>query len=427
MAFHYSSPPIAKSGSGMSLLLLLTAAACVLLPTAVAADSSSPRILDLSQDFPIGNIDNTDAASLEKYLTRDIRRFLVIDDGEIVMDYQRDTVKDDDIYNLWSATKATMTMIIGSIISSDEYDLSVDDTLGDIFSEESDWREVIDPEELEFKKNITIFELLTMTSGLTFGFESLTDGFSPNPLYPIDFPNAVGINLEESLGTPTYDATLKGTFNYLMCSNILSYVIREVTGMTPMEYVSLDLFPSLGIDVDKIKWNKNLQGVETSLSGLQMTAKDMAKIAQLYLQKGKSAPDKQVVSEEFVNESLTPRDVIMQGEPAICGYVWWYMEFNKTTLPNSIGDGVWCGSGFMGQGFCFNYESKRVIAYQRSNTVYNIGNWFKIMEFGLSAYDRELTWDIPIEVEESGAISISVMMRGAVAMPLLFASLVALF
>ena len=39
-------------------------------------------------------------------------------------------------------------------------------TLGEIFVGESDWSEVTDPEELAFKKNITMYEMLTMSSGL---------------------------------------------------------------------------------------------------------------------------------------------------------------------------------------------------------------------------------------------------------------------
>ncbi len=395
-----------RSAFTKSALSLLSLAAASVVPTTLA---ESPLILDLSQDFPIGNIYNTDAAAFEKNMTRDIRRFLVIEDGEIVMDYQRNTVNDDDIYEIWSATKATMAAIVGTILDSDEYDLSIDDTLGEIFIGDTAWRSIDDPDELAFKQNITIFELMTMTSGL-YQTLSPTEILKPNPLKPIDMTNSAGINFQESLAVPLWNATLE--FFYLSTSNILSYVILEVTGMTPREYAALDFFPSLGIDNDKIYWDQNFGGVEASFSGLAMTTKDMAKIAQLFLQKGKSAPDKQLVSEEFVDEALSRHTGGKYNESF--GYLWRFFEFRTSVytedpvvFPNSIGEGFWCGYGRQGQFFGFNYESKRVVAYQRSNTLYNEENEKLIWELAMAAFDADLTWNVTAEPVESGALSLS--------------------
>eukprot|EP00531_Pseudo-nitzschia_arenysensis_P005395 CAMPEP_0116156788 /NCGR_PEP_ID=MMETSP0329-20121206/23011_1 /TAXON_ID=697910 /ORGANISM="Pseudo-nitzschia arenysensis, Strain B593" /LENGTH=277 /DNA_ID=CAMNT_0003653879 /DNA_START=37 /DNA_END=866 /DNA_ORIENTATION=+ len=261
-------------------LLLLTATS---VPLATVAESTN--IIDLSKPFPIGNANNLAAAEFEnEWVTRDI------DDGEVVVDYQRNTVSDDTIYELWSATKAVTSMIIGTILYSDEYDLSIDDTLGDIFTNAADWSEIEDEEEVEFKKNITIFEILTMTSGL-WQVNPITNPLamiSANPLNPFDPPNTAGVDLAESLAFNEWNATEKGELNYVYTSNILSYVVLAVTGMTPMEYASVDIWPSLGIDPSKIQWDQNFQGVEAAFSNLKMTARDMAKVAQLYLQKGKS-------------------------------------------------------------------------------------------------------------------------------------------
>ena len=137
------------SKSALSLLLLAGASVA---PTALA---DSPRILDLSQDFPVGDLNNQDAIFFEQFLTRDIRRFIVLDDGEVVMNYQRDSVRDDDVYNLWSASKAIMSFFVGTVLFSDQYNLTMNTTLGEIFVGENDWSEVTDLEELAFKKNVT--------------------------------------------------------------------------------------------------------------------------------------------------------------------------------------------------------------------------------------------------------------------------------
>eukprot|EP00531_Pseudo-nitzschia_arenysensis_P012835 CAMPEP_0116133780 /NCGR_PEP_ID=MMETSP0329-20121206/10292_1 /TAXON_ID=697910 /ORGANISM="Pseudo-nitzschia arenysensis, Strain B593" /LENGTH=385 /DNA_ID=CAMNT_0003628441 /DNA_START=1249 /DNA_END=2403 /DNA_ORIENTATION=+ len=381
------SKPSAFAGSSLYLLVLLLLIVAALVPSTLAEESV--KIHDLSKPFPLGNTYNTDAAGFEEYISRDIRRFIVVEDGEIVKEYQRDTVEDESIFDLWSSTKATMSFIIGTIISSDEYDLSIDDTLGDIFTGDNDWNDIVDLDELEFKQNITIFELLTMTSGLIQP-NFLTQFFAGNPAQPFDVPNSAGINLRDSLASPAFDPEMKGKFYYLNTSNILSYVILKITGMTPLEYVSVDVFPSIGIDPDKIKWEKNFQGVETSLSSLSMTGRDMAKISQLYLQRGLAAPGKRLLTEEYVNASLTGYSDWGGWD---YGYLWSYIEFDKDLFPNTIGNGMWCAIGLFRQNYCLNYESKRVVAYQRSNTLLNRGDNEKaLLLLGQAAYSANFTW-----------------------------------
>lgn len=381
-------------------LSLLLFAAIALAPEAAAVETSPPRILDLSKPFPMGNTDNTDAAFFTEVglSRRDIRRFLVIENGDVVVDYQRDNVVDDDAFHLFSATKVVMSMIIGTIISSDEYDLSLDDTLGDLFTGENDWIAIEDPDEVAFKQNVTILELLTMSSGLT-----MTGGTDPLSL-PGDLPNMAGRNLQQSLAFHGWNATIKGEYEYLAFSNVLSYVIVAATGMTPREYSSVEVFPYLGIDNNIVEWHQNFGGVETSLSNLFLTARDMAKVAQLYLQKGLATPDKRLLSEEFVEASLVPRDVIHLGYPTKYGYFWFINQFNTSVLPNQIGQAELCGQGLLEQGYCFNYESKRVVAYQRSNTLWDFDN--SLFDLGQTIFSANFTFNETVEptaVASSGA------------------------
>jgi len=392
--YHLSSVP----RSVLSLLLLLLAA--IGLPATEAVELSPPRILDLSQDFPDGNTYNTDTVGFEENMTPDVLRFIVIEDGEVVKEYQGEGVEDDYIYNLFSVTKSVMSVIIGTILYSDEYNLSMDDTLGDIFIGEDDWSAMEDLDEVEFKQNITIYELMTMTSGLTLNTN----------IDILDTPNSAGTNLKRSLASPGWNPKLKGKGEYLAINNILSYVVVAVTGMTPKEYASVDLFPSLGIDVERIRWDTNQDRVEASFSDLHMTGRDMAKFAQLYLQKGKSAPDKQLVPEEFVQESLTEQTSVLEEQRF--GLLWFFVDFNFLIVRNPIGDGMWCGMGLQGQGFCFNYESKRVVVYQRRNTVRDILNWFNLIRLSMTAFSADLTWNTTVvandnESDPSGALSLS--------------------
>ena len=395
------------SKSALSLLLLAGASVA---PTTLA---ESATIRDLSQDLPVGDLNNQDAIFLESYLGRDVRRFIVLDDGEVVMNYQRDSVRDDEVYNLWSASKALMSFFVGTILFSDQYNLTMNTTLGEIFVGENDWSEVTDPEELAFKKNVTIYEMLTMSSGLTTTID-LAEVLAPNPLNPIDVPNAAGINLKQSLAHPGVNATLKGTMEYQPVSNVLSYVIKAVTGMTPLEYISIDILPSLGISPDEIVWDNNFGGVQTSFSNIKLTGLQMAKFAQLYLQMGKSSTDKQLIPAEFVKESLQPW-LYSTSFSRDYGYLWLYTAFNTThdsTLPDG---GMWCGAGLMGQMMCLNYETNRVVVLQRSNSAWDAGNEFYLRDYMVPApFSSNYTWNVTANVTtvegqpSSGALSLSV-------------------
>ncbi len=389
-------------------LLSLTAASLA----SVAA--SELNLLDLSEEWVVGNIQNTDAAELSEYISRDVRRFLVIDNGVIVEEYQRNNVNDGDAFELFSATKAVMSMIIGTIIYNPKYNLTVDMTMGEIFAgNEIVWTGISNATELAFKQQITIEEMLTMTSGL-YPLPSLGTALQ----IVLDTPNSAGVDLPDSLASPLWSASKKGVFVYSPTSNILSYVVKEVTGMTPWEYAAVDVFPYLGMLSEHVVWRQNADGMESSFSGIKLTARQMAKIAQLYLQKGMASPTKRLLSEEYVKASLSIQASgfipdFTQGAATNYGYLWVQEPFNSTLVPNTIGDHMWCGYGFLGQSFCFNYESNRVVAFQRSNTLWDKNNVFALLYMAQKAFDANRTWDIAVQPSleppsvESGAFFLS--------------------
>lgn len=316
-------------------------------------------MLDLSEDFPVGNTDNPDANYLEGQLGRDVRRMLVLENGEIVMEYQRDTVEDDAFYNLHSMTKSFMALFLGVAIESEEYDLSYNDTLGEIFPERAAWATIENEAEMAFKKNITVLELMTMTSGLDAGI-----GINPFDLF--DIPNAVGESLEESLGVPGYSPEMKGKFLYLSASNIPSYVLQQTTNSTPLEFVSREIFPSLGIAPDEVRWDANDDGIQTSFSNLYLTARGIAKLTQLYVQKGLAAPGTRIVSEEFIASSLS-KALWNPDFQSWYGYMWNTVEPNTPDIPGAVS----CAWGWSGQAACLSYDTARVTVFQRSNTVWD--------------------------------------------------------
>lgn len=368
--------------STMFRFLLITVIASLFPTTSRAAVDVEINILDLSQPWEIGNLNNPDAIDYESQFGRDIRRFMVIDNGKVVMDYQRDNIEDDEVYHLWSSTKVIMSTFIGVIIESDKYELSLNDTLGDIFTNDTAWEDIANEEELAYKKSITIYEMLTMTSGLFYD-KNLNpfseEFFLGNAIDVSTAPNRAGDNVQESLSFPNILDGKRGNYKYLQISNILSYVILERTGMTPLEFASLEIFPFLGIKPEEILWEQNNEGIESSFTSLYMNTHQMAKFAQWYLQKGKVSPTKQLVSEDWVNEAVTKRVWGFEGCSGWYGYLWCFQDGNSSGILDTD-DFFLIGSyGNFGQGYLFNYETGRVTAWQRSNTLYDKSSGYDVL------------------------------------------------
>lgn len=92
-------------------------------------------------------------------------------------------------------------------------------------------------------------------------------------------------------------------FEYLLAGNLLSYVIKERTRMTPEELAKTRVFPLLGISDKDYVWQSNRDGMSYSWHGLFMTVRAMAKLGALYLQRGRSNVNHSIVSESFVLDS----------------------------------------------------------------------------------------------------------------------------
>lgn len=217
--------------------------------------------------------------------------------------------------------------------------------------------------------------MITMTSGLTWDWEAYMDLANkvignPNP-DPIqrdrDAENfGGGGSLVDALSLsfiPMMEEN-RGTYDYLVSNNILSYVILKVSGLTPRQYLAENILPALGIENDDIFWQAMSNGVEGAFHGLHLTANQMAKFGQLYLQRGATGSGNQLVSEDWIDDSLS---VFVEGSgplgPIKGGYLW----FDKSDLS----PGTWCAEGAGGQYICVNSLLGRVVVTQRANMIYD--------------------------------------------------------
>jgi CubicO group peptidase (beta-lactamase class C family) len=85
-------------------------------------------------------------------------------------------------------------------------------------------------------------------------------------------------------------------------SYVLSAIVSKVTGQTSLEFLKPRLFEPLGID--NPRWDTSHEGNSLGGYGLYLRTEDLAKLGQLYLQKGKWH-GKQIVPESWVEEATS--------------------------------------------------------------------------------------------------------------------------
>lgn len=339
----------------------------VTMPTNGTASSDTNIIIDLSKDLPedaVAMDSSPGAAALYGVASSDplIRAAVVLERGKVVAKYLREDVDETSPMPTHSVTKSWMSLLVGLMAENNL--LAINETLGDIFDNDSAWSGVSD-ETMAIRKAVTVEEMLTMTSGLVL---PPIYALAPSSMSVLTDPNNLwgGSSLSNSLAYP--DIGPKGEFSYLPVCNIFSYVVKERTGMSPRDYLAKNVLTHLGIIESAYNWEQNLESMEYSFHGLDLTPSQMAKFGQLYLQGGRTGPandQQQVIAQSWVESSLTTHsmDLIRKAE---YGYLFWKFA------PN-----VYCAVGMAGQDICIDQNTERVVVQQRDIDWFNMeeGNY----------------------------------------------------
>ena len=152
------------------IVALVTSPAILATEEVMRAHHPHPKsIVDLSKDFVEDTAAMTTspgAAKIVEIASSDplMRAAVVLENGKVVAKYHRDDVDENTPNQVWSTTKSWMSMLIGILV--DNGVLSIDETLGDIFTDDSVWADVDGDGTVDFRKSIKIKDMLTMTSGL---------------------------------------------------------------------------------------------------------------------------------------------------------------------------------------------------------------------------------------------------------------------
>lgn len=270
-----------------------------------------------------GTLDNTglDKALLNEMMQKivdgtyaNVHSVLIIKDGKLVFEEYFYEYNKTKLHEMRSATKSIISALTGIAIDKG-FIKSKTETVLSYFPEYT-FKNLTDD-----KRQITIENLLTNQSGLDCDVSNpKSEGNETTMNYSDDW-------IQFTLDLPMIDVP-DGRGMYCSGNPItVGRIIEKATKMTLPDFAKQTLFKDIGIK--NFKWNfKPDASSSETFCQVYLTPRDMAKFGLLYLNKGMWA-DKQVISKNWIEESLTKHSVI-QG--VNYGYLWWlkYLEVNGT-------------------------------------------------------------------------------------------------
>jgi CubicO group peptidase (beta-lactamase class C family) len=177
------------------------------------------------------------------------------------------------------------------------------------------------------KRVMTLEHLLTMQAGWDCGFE-------PNEarLFEMrrtgDWPQfMLDLGMVAEPGT-----------RWAYCSgncHVLSAILAQTTGTNALAFARRELFTPLGIE--DVMWSADVHGNNHGWGDLQLHPRDMAKIGQLFLQRGRWH-DRPLISETWIREA-TRSHVERTSNRDHYGYFWWVKGNDFPGMFEAVGRG----------------------------------------------------------------------------------------
>ena len=185
---------------------------------------------------------------------------------------------------LYSLSKSFTSTALGLALEEGRFGL--DDPVVSYFPEFD--AEITDPR----SRSVTLRHLASMASGHT--RDMLQEALTGDPQEPVR--GFLLVPPDEAPGT---------VFAYSQpCTYTLAAIVQRATGMRLSEYLRPRLFDPLGIG--EVGWLTWPPGREQGFSGLFARTEDVAKLGQLYLQRGRWG-DTQLLPERYVDQATSRR------------------------------------------------------------------------------------------------------------------------
>jgi Beta-lactamase len=213
----------------------------------------------------------------------ELHSFIFLRHGKVIAEGWWDPYKSTLRQTLYSTSKTFTSTAVGFAVSENK--LKLTDKVISFFP--NDLPGSISP----FLAALTVRDVLIMA-----------DGMDPDPTHDVASKNHNWV--KGFLATPIiYKPGTVFLYNS-MGSFMLSAIVQKVSGQKLIDYLKHRLFDPLGIS--GMDWEENLLGVNTGGWGLRLRTEDMAKMGQLYLQKG-IWNGNQVVPAAWIEEATTEK------------------------------------------------------------------------------------------------------------------------
>lgn len=249
--------------------------------------------------------------------TADIHSLVVLSHGKCVFEAAKAGYDTTLPHATFSLCKTLTGIAIGMLI--DDGRLSLTDPVLSFFPEHSA------KHKSGKHKLLTVAHLLEMSSGITF--------------------NETGVITSESYTNGYFESPIRGTpgkeFSYnSMNSYILSAIVTRVSGQPLSEFLKHRLFAPLGIT--NYFWESSTEGIEKGGWGLYLSVRSMAKLGQLFLDRGRVG-GREIVSAKWLAEMGKPHMKVSDSIGAFhYGYHMWCHKEDGTLLLNGmLGQNVW--------------------------------------------------------------------------------------
>ena len=214
-------------------------------------------------------------------------------------------IRDDDIDTMEIRDLDSVAIFISGFLTGilvDQYNVSLNTTLEEFFEEEDDAFDLVNSTMVEYMKSVTLYEILTMTSGLNQG----------------DCWDEIGetgdLDLQTSLSCPQRaEGVERGQWHYLEYWNALSYIVKAITNLELIELLEAKVLPYLGIEAEDIYWNSRNNVTTSAFGCIYLNINQMSKFGQLQLQGGLAGPEgSQIVSSEYMEAKTAPLVKVLQ-------------------------------------------------------------------------------------------------------------------
>lgn len=245
-----------------------------------------------------------------------LHSLLISRDGKLIQEHYFNGKSANDIANVKSVSKSIMSALTGIAIEKKHIE-SVDQSISDFFEA---------THQLEEKKSaITIGNLLSMQSGLettsnrNYGRWALSENW-------VDF----------ALAQPMYDKPDGRMIYSTGNTHLLSAIVSQSSNKSTLTFARQFLFSPLGIHL--ASWPTDPQGIYFGGNDMELTPRQMLAFGELYINNGRYK-DKQIIPEQWVRESLTPRVASPRGQGRHYGYGWWIRDTASFETPYAWGYG----------------------------------------------------------------------------------------